>query len=440
MMKVKTRTLIALEKRLTPQSAPPHGYLKTGRLLHIGATLIHAYLPGVFMGEVCRLLPDGALAEVVGIDGATALLSPFVSTAGLFCGQPIQPLARRHLVAVGDDLLGRVVDGLGQPLDGGPALQGPWRDYDALPPPPLSRQLIEKPMLTGIRAIDSVLTCGEGQRIGIFAAAGVGKSTLMAMLCNSPDSDINVLVLIGERGREVREFIEQTLGEDVRNRCVMVVSTSDRPALERMRALFVATTIAEAFRDQGKRVLLFADSLTRYARAAREIALASGEVAVPGSYPPCVFAALPRLLERAGKSERGSITAFYTVLVEGDDMNEPLADEVRSLLDGHIVLSRRLAESAHFPAIDVLASLSRIMPMVTSAEHRELANTLRRRLSVYRDVELLVRVGEFTRGEDPQADCAVESYPAICHFLQQQGNELCNLDELLQQLRYLTGN
>ncbi len=429
----------ALERRLTPLNELPNGYIKTGRLLHIGTTLLTAYLPGVFMGEVCRLLPEGALAEVVGIDGANALLSPFVSTAGLYYGQQVQPLARRHLVPVGQDLLGRVIDGLGQALDDGPELQGPWRDYDAPPPSPLARQLIKSPMLTGIRAIDSLLTCGEGQRIGIFAAAGVGKSTLLSMLCRSPDSEINVLVLIGERGREVREFIEQTLGEEVRSRCVIVVSTSDRPVLERMRALFVATTIAEAFRDRGQRVLLFADSLTRYARAAREIALASGEVAVPGSYPPCVFAALPRLLERAGKGERGSITAFYTVLVEGNDMNEPLADEVRSLLDGHIVLSRRLAESAHFPAIDILASLSRIMPMVTSAEHQALANALRSQLSVYRDVELLVRVGEFQRGEDSQADHAVDSYPAICHFLKQQDNESCNLDELLPQLRYLTG-
>lgn len=260
----------------------------------------------------------------------------------------------------------------------------------------------------------------------------------MSMPCRSPDSDINVLVLIGERGREVIELIEKTLGEATRRRCVMVVSTSDRPALERMRALWVATTIAEAFRDRGKRVLLFADSLTRYARAAREIALAGGEVAVSGGYPPSVFAALPRLLERAGKGILGSITAFYTVLVESDDMNEPLADEVRSLLDGHIVLSRRLAEAAHFPAIDVLASLSRLMPMVASGEHQALANAIRQLLSVYRDVELLVRIGEFVRGEDPQADRAVDRYFDICHFLQQQSNEPCNLDELLAQMRYLT--
>lgn len=438
MITMKADVLAAIEQSLTPVRDLPQGCLKTGRLLHVGSTLLNAYLPGVFMGEVCCLLPEGALAEVVSIDGATALLSPFASTAGLYWGQRVRPMGRRHRVPVGEDLLGRVLDGMGLPLDDGPDLQGPWRDYDGPPPSPLLRQLIEKPMLTGIRTIDSLLTCGEGQRIGIFAAAGVGKSTLMSMLCQSPDSDINVLVLIGERGREVREFIEQTLGEETRRRCIMVVSTSDRPALERMRALWVATTIAEAFRDRGKRVLLFADSLTRYARAAREIALASGEPAVSGSYPPSVFAALPRLLERAGKGAVGSITAFYTVLVESDDMNEPLADEVRSLLDGHIVLSRRLAESAHYPAIDVLASLSRLMPMVTSDEHRALANALRHLLSVYREVELLVRIGEYVHGEDPQADQAVEMYSEICLFLQQQSNQPCDLDELLEQMRYLT--
>ncbi|WP_430623534.1 EscN/YscN/HrcN family type III secretion system ATPase [Morganella morganii] len=435
---MKAEMLAALEKSLTPLRDVPQGYLRTGRLLHVGATLIKAYLPGVFMGEMCCLLPEGGLAEVVGIDGSTAQLSPFASTAGLHYGQQVRSLGRRHRVPVGEDLLGRVLDGMGLPLDDGPAPQGPWRDYDAPPPSALLRRMIDKPMFTGIRAIDGLLTCGEGQRVGIFAAAGVGKSTLMSMLCRSPDSDINVLVLIGERGREVREFIEKTLEEETRRRCVIVVSTSDRPALERMRALSVATTIAEAFRDRGKRVMLFADSLTRYARAAREIALAGGEVAVSGSYPPGVFAALPRLLERAGRSTLGSITAFYTVLVESDDMNEPLADEVRSLLDGHIVLSRRLAEAAHFPAIDILASISRLMTMVAGSEHQMLANAIRTLLSTYRDVELLVRVGEFVRGEDALADLAVDRYSAICHFLQQQSNEPCDRDELLAQMRYLT--
>lgn len=433
-----TSTLQGIARRLTPICEPPQGDIKTGSIQHVGATLLTAYLPEVFMGEICQLLPDKMLAEVVGIEGDVVQLSPFGATTGLQSGQPVSPLRQRHRIRVGEALLGRVVDGLGHALDDGPALQGNWRDFDAVPPCALKRQLIDTPLITGVRAIDSLLTCGEGQRVGIFAAAGVGKSQLLSMLCHSSDADINLLVLIGERGREVREFLQQALGEETLKRSVVVVSTSDRPALERMRALFVATTIAEDFRDRGYRVLLLVDSLTRYARAAREIGLAAGEIAVSGGYPPGVFAALPRLLERAGKGERGSITAFYTVLVEGDDMNEPLADEVRSLLDGHIVLSRRLAESGHFPAIDVLASLSRIMPAVTSERHREYARQVRHWLAVYREVELLVRVGEFQRGEDPDADRAVDAYPNICAFLQQHRSEICDIDILMEKLHRLT--
>ncbi|MFT8211851.1 MAG: EscN/YscN/HrcN family type III secretion system ATPase [Symbiopectobacterium sp.] len=427
----------AVSQRLHWSGPPPDGIDMTGQVLHISTTLLKVRLPGVFMGELCRILPSGSLAEVVGLDGEDALLSPFASTVGLFCGQKVQPLRRRQQVPVGEALLGRVVDGLGQMLDGNETWQGPWRDFDAPPPEALVRGIIDRPVLTGVRAIDSLLTCGEGQRIGIFAAAGVGKSTLLSMLCHGADCDVIVLALIGERGREVREFLEHSLNEEIRRRCVVVVATSDRPPLERMRALFVATTIAESFRDRGKRVLLLADSLTRYARAAREIAVEAGERVAAGSYPPGVFAALPRLLERTGKGRCGSITAFYTVLVEGDDMNEPLADEVRSLLDGHIVLSRQLAEAAHFPAIDVLASVSRTMPSVTSQKHLALANDVRRLLSVYREVELLVRVGEYQQGEDPLADLAVKKHAAINAFLQQQESESCHHDELLQQLSTL---
>lgn len=438
MMKTEFSSLVdTVSQRLTLSGGPPDGIDMTGRVLHISASLLKVRLPGVFMGELCQILPDGTLAEVVAVDGEDALLSPFASTVGLFCGQKVRPLRRRQQVPVGEALLGRVIDGLGQMLDGNAVWQGPWRDFDAPPPAALVRGIIDRPLLTGVRAIDSLLTCGEGQRIGIFAAAGVGKSTLLSMLCHGADCDMIVLALIGERGREVREFLEHSLDEKTRRRCVVVVATSDRPPLERMRALFVATTIAESFRDRGRRVLLLADSLTRYARAAREIAIEAGERAVAGSYPPSVFAALPRLLERSGKGRCGSITAFYTVLVEGDDMNEPLADEVRSLLDGHIVLSRQLAEAAHFPAIDVLASVSRIMPNVTSQTHLTLANNVRRLLSVYRDVELLVRVGEYQQGEDSLADLAVEKYAAINAFLQQQENEPCHRDLLLQRLSTL---
>lgn len=430
--------IAALEQRLSHYHQPPGGYAISGKLQHVGSTLLTALLPGVVMGEICRVLPANILAEVIHIDGLQASLSPFAPTGGLRCGQMLIPLGHRFRVPVGCGLQGRVIDGLCQPLDGGAALAGPWRDFDVSPPCALKRNIIQQPMLTGIRAIDSLITCGEGQRVGIFSAAGTGKSTLMAAIGHSSMADINVFALIGERGREVREFLQE-MGEEIRSRSVFVVATSDRPALERLRALFVATTIAESFRDQGKKVLLLADSLTRYARAAREIALAAGESSGAGGYPPSVFSALPRLLERAGKNEFGSITAFYTVLVEGDDINEPLADEVRSLLDGHIILSRRLAESGHFPAIDVLTSLSRVMPMVTSEEHRKLAASLRNLLSVWREVELLVRVGEYKRGEDPVADRAVEAWPRICEFLRQRGTKSCNIEELLQKMRQLTG-
>lgn len=415
----------------------PNGYEMVGRIQHIGPTLLTACLPNVFMGELCQLLPGEALAEVISIDGTRVQLSPFDTTVGLCYGQEVRPLGYRHHIAVGEALLGRIIDGMGRTLDDHPNPDGIYRDIDAPPPAALQRQRIDKTLLTGIRAIDGLMTLGEGQRIGIFAAAGVGKSTLLSMLCQAPDTDINVLVLIGERGREVREFIECTFGSQVLQRSVIVVATSDRPALERMRALFVATTVAEAFRDSGKRVLLLVDSLTRYARAAREIGLAAGEPPVAGGYPPSVFATLPRLLERAGKGLRGSITACYTVLVEGDNMNEPLADEVRSLLDGHIVLSRSLAESNHFPAIDVLASLSRLMSAITDKAHCALAGEARRLLALYRDVELLIRVGEFQRGEDQQADRAVDAYPALCAFLQQSESEPCTLEALQRQLQQL---
>ncbi|ECG8588916.1 EscN/YscN/HrcN family type III secretion system ATPase [Salmonella enterica subsp. salamae] len=426
-----------LMRRLKAKKPFPDGYRRCGRIEDISATLLNAWLPGVFMGELCRITPGGKLAEVVGINGNKVLLSPFTSTTGLHCGQQVMALRRRHQVPVGEALLGRVIDGFGHPLDGKALPEVCWKDYDAMPPPAMVRRPITQPLMTGIRAIDSIATCGEGQRVGIFSAPGVGKSTLLAMLCNAPDADVNVLVLIGERGREVREFIDFTLSEDTRKRCVIVVATSDRPALERVRALFVATTIAEFFRDEGKRVILLADSLTRYARAARDIALAAGETAVSGGYPPGVLSALPKLLERAGMGEKGSITAFYTVLVEADDMNEPLADEVRSLLDGHIVLSRRLAEMGHYPAIDVLATLSRVFPAVAGDEHRQLATALRQHLALYQEVELLIRIGEYQKGQDTATDKAIDTYPNICTFLRQSKDEVCEVELLIEKLQQI---
>ncbi|QHB34571.1 EscN/YscN/HrcN family type III secretion system ATPase [Yersinia canariae] len=418
-----------LQQQLRLSSPPPSGLAFCGPILDVGPTLLRAHLPGVALGELCQMTSPDMLAEVVGIEQQTALLSPFASSAGLRCGQWVSPLGHAHRIRVGADLLGRVLDGLGMPMDGGPQLTGHWRELDYPPPDPLTRQPVQQVLTTGIRAIDGVLTCGEGQRIGIFAAAGVGKSSLLSMLCAGCSADITVLALIGERGREVREFLEQVLTPDIRRRTVVVVATSDRPALERQKGIYTATTVAEYFRERGLKVLLMADSLTRYARAAREIGLAAGELPVMGSFPASVFAALPRLLERAGHSERGSITAFYTVLVEGDDMNEPVADEVRSLLDGHIVLSRQLAGAGHYPAIDIAASVSRVMPQIASARHQALAQKLRHMQACYQEIELLVRVGEYQEGQDLQADEALQRYPAICAFLQQESSLLsCKTD------------
>ncbi len=417
-----------LQQQLRLSSSPPDGIECCGPILDVGPTLIRAHLPGVKLGELCQIESPNMLAEVVAIEQQTALLSPFAASAGLSCGQWVRPLGHTHRVQVGADLLGRILDGLGVPMDSGPPLSGHWCELDRSPPDPLIRQPIQQILTTGIRAVDGLLSCGEGQRLGIFAAAGVGKSTLLSMLCAGSHADVMVLALIGERGREVREFLEQVLTVETRARTVVVVATSDRPALERLKGIYTATRVAEYFRDCGLKVLLMADSLTRYARAAREIGLAAGELPAAGSFPPSVFAALPRLLERAGNSAQGSITAFYTVLVEGDDMNEPVADEVRSLLDGHIVLSRKLAGAGHYPAIDIAASVSRIMPQIVTGEHLALAQKLRQMQTCYQEIELLVRVGEYQAGHDLQADEALARYPAICAFLQQENRLSCNSD------------
>ncbi|WP_145525955.1 EscN/YscN/HrcN family type III secretion system ATPase [Yersinia rohdei] len=433
-----------LQQQLCMPASPPKGIESCGPILDVGPTLISAHLPGVALGELCHIGSVDMLAEVVAIEQQTALLSPFASSTGLRSGEWVRPLGHAHRIRVGPDLMGRVLDGLGVPIDSGPALTGYWRELDNSPPDPLTRQPVQHLLTTGIRAIDGVLSCGEGQRIGIFAAAGVGKSSLLGMLCAGCSADITVLALIGERGREVREFLEQVLTPEARARTVIVVATSDRPALERLKGIYTATTVAEYFRECGLKVLLMADSLTRYARAAREIGLAAGEIPAMGSFPASVFAALPRLLERAGNSAQGSITAFYTVLVEGDDMNEPVADEVRSLLDGHLVLSRQLAGAGHYPAIDIAASISRIMPQIASVAHLALAQKLRRMQSCYQEIELLVRVGEYQEGQDLQADEALAHYPAIRAFLQQEhslssGQTATDLNHTLTQLAHALG-
>ncbi|QDQ25066.1 EscN/YscN/HrcN family type III secretion system ATPase [Chitinimonas arctica] len=408
-----------------------------GRIIDVGPTILRASLPGVSLGELCRLEGRGIDAEVVSIEGPIALLSPFAEPVGIGRGELVRPLGYRHRIAVGDFLVGSVLDGLGNPLTELPARDDSRTEYrtlDRRAPDPLTRPIIDTPLPLGVKVIDGLLTCGRGQRIGIFAAAGGGKSTLLSMICDGSHADVIVLALVGERGREVREFLEHALTPEARARTVVVVSTSDRPALERLKAAYTATTIAEYFRDQGKSVLLMVDSLTRFARAVREIGLASGEKPAAGSFPPSLFAQLPRLLERAGPAVTGSITGIYTVLVEGDNMNEPVADEVRSILDGHIILSRKLAESNHYPAIDVGASISRIMNQIVPAKQRELAGKVRRMMARYKEIELLVRVGEYQKGQDAEADEALARRDAIGAFLRQGVDEKSSLEDTVRML------
>ncbi|MFL9950538.1 type III secretion system ATPase SctN [Paraburkholderia agricolaris] len=415
-----------------------------GRVLQVVGTLIRATAPSVRIGEICRLRNPGdpveTQAEVVGITREAALLTPLGSTHGISSFTEVIPTGRTHMIPVGNALLGRVLDGLGQPLDydaRGPLRADAHYPVYAEAPHPLRRRPIETPLPLGVRVLDGLLTCGEGQRIGIFAAAGGGKSTLLAMLAKGADVDVTVIAMIGERGREVREFIEHELGEDGLARAVVVCATSDKSSMERVKAAYAATAIAEYFRDQGKKVLLLMDSVTRFARALREIGLASGEPPTRRGYPPSVFATLPRLMERPGNVERGSITALYTVLVEGDDMTEPVADETRSILDGHIVLSRQLANAGHYPAIDVLASVSRVMTSVATPAHQTHARRVRELLAKYNEVELLVKIGEYRTGSDPLADEAVQKIDAIRAFLRQETDEHAGLDSTVAQLARL---
>lgn len=417
----------------------PHseGMYWEGRILEISSTLLKVSIPKARMGDLCEILPERLLAEVVAVSEGGTFVSPFGDTTGLQKGQWIRSCGKEYHIALSDELKGTLVDGLGRPL--GNALSQPdeYRPFYSAPPDPMTRQIISEPLPLGVKAIDGMLTFAKGQRMGIFAAAGGGKSTLLSMLCDGTLADVIVIALVGERGREVREFVELTLSKEARQRSVIVVATSERPALERLKASWTATTIAEYFRDKGLDVLLLVDSLTRYARAAREVGLASGEPPVAGGFPPSVFAGLPRLLERAGPASVGSISAIYTVLVEGDNLNEPVADEVRSLLDGHIILSRKLAEQNHYPAIDVSKSVSRVMHMVADKEHVRLAGEVRRMMSLYKDIELLVRVGEYQPGKDPEADRALKKWPEIREFLCQATNEQIPFSLMLERLNHV---
>jgi len=413
-----------------------------GRITEIVGMLIRAIVPNVKMGEICLVKREGEplIAEVVGFTKDEVFLSPLGEMTGIGPSSEVIPTRLPLHIKVGPKLLGRVLDGMGRPLD--EATKGPLvleETYSVInpPPDPLEREMINKPISVGIRAIDGVLTAGRGQRIGIFAAAGGGKSTTLGMMARYAKADVNVIALIGERGREVREFIEHDLGEEGLSRSVIVVSTSDQAAQLRLNAAYVGTSIAEYFRDQGKTVILMMDSVTRFARALREVGLAAGEPPARAGYTPSVFATLPKLLERSGNSAKGSITAFYTILVAGDDMNEPVADEVRSILDGHIILSSELARQYHYPAIDVLASVSRILPNVTSEEHRKLIGQVREVLANYKKNELLIRIGEYKPGSDKQADFAIKYIDKVNRFLKQKVDEKCSFEETMEQLQAL---
>jgi len=417
-----------------------------GRVTQVTGTIIRAVLPAVKVGEVCILRNPGEdfemKGEVVGLARDAALITPIGDMFGISTATEVVPTGRAHMVPVGLGLLGRVLDGLGRPLD--EAERGPLEASKFYPvfadaPDPLKRRIIDRPLELGVRALDGLLTCGEGQRLGIFAAAGGGKSTLMGMLVKGADVDVTVVALIGERGREVREFLEHELGADGRRKSVIVCATSDKSSMERAKAAYVATAIAEYFRDQGMRVLFLMDSVTRFARAQREIGLAAGEPPTRRGYPPSVFAILPKLMERVGMNEHGSITALYTVLVEGDDMTEPVADETRSILDGHIVLSRKLAASNHYPAIDILASTSRVMGSVVSEEHKRAAGRIRELMAKYQEVELLVKIGEYKQGSDNNTDEAIEKNNSIISFLRQRTDETSTLDEAVEGIQTITG-
>ncbi len=411
-----------------------------GKIIEVKGTMIKAILPKAKVGALCKIVnihdKKNFYAEIVGFTDQYALLTPLGDIVGIAKESYVQCFDSTHSIQVSPDMVGHIYDAMGKLRDKTDfqfSNASDWPVY-ADPPDPLDRKMVENHFSLGIRSIDALLTCGEGQRIGIFAGAGVGKTTLLGMMAKNSEADINVIALIGERGREVNEFLSRELGEEGLARSVVIIATSDRPPMERVKAAFVATAVAEYFRDMGKKVLLLMDSVTRFARAYREIGLAAGEPPTRRGFPPSVFSALPKLLERSGNSDKGSITAFYTTLVEGDDMSDPIADEVRSILDGHLVLSRDLADQAHYPAIDVLASKSRVMDAVVESQHLESANEIKKLYAKYNEIELLVQLGEFKSGNDPVADKAVKRISAIKKFLQQRPHENILFSETIPAL------
>jgi FliI/YscN family ATPase len=400
-----------------------------GRVTRVVGLVLEATGVEAGLGALCRITSHSrdhsVLAEVVGFHERGVLLMPLGELDGLHSGAIVQPLGRTFGVDVGPGMLGRVLNGLGHPIDGKGKLDVIERvPLSAEPPNPLHRQTIDRPLETGVRALDGLLTIGRGQRVGIFAGSGVGKSTMLGMIARHAQADVNVIALLGERGREVRDFIEHSLGEEGLARSVLVVATGDQAALVRARGALVATAIAEYFRDQGKHVLLMVDSVTRVAMAWREIGLATGEPPTTKGYPPSVFASLPRLLERAGNAAVGGITGIYTVLVDGDDFNEPVADAARSILDGHIVLTRRLAGQNHFPAIDVLESKSRLRDYIVNDVQRHAGGAMMRLEAAYREKEDLIMVGAYQKGSDPYVDAAIVYRERVLEFLQQRPDEI----------------
>lgn len=412
-----------------------------GRVTGLVGIVIKAVLPEAWVGELCYIQnPHGKRlkAEVVGFDRNEALLMPLGDLANIGMASEVIPSGHGLTVRVGQGLLGRVLNGLGEPRD--VATRGPLmvdREYPVMAPPPdpLVRKRILEPMPVGVKAMDGILTVGEGQRVGLFAAAGGGKSTFLGMVARNTAAEVNIIALIGERGREVNDFIEESLGEEGMSRSVVVVATSDEPSLVRLKAAYVAQAIADYFRDSGKKVMLMMDSVTRFARAQREVGLATGEPPARAGFTPSVFSELPKLLERAGNSDKGSITGFYTVLVEGDDMTEPVADEVRSILDGHVILSRALASQGHYPAIDINSSVSRVFTAVTDREHQDAAGRLRRLLAIYTENKDAILYNIYKKGTDKDIDEAIDKIEPILKFLQQRTEEKFSYEEVLDLLK-----
>lgn len=416
----------------------------SGRIAEVIGLTVESVGPPVALGEMCALrLSNGrkVRSSVIGFRNGRVISMPLDEMDGIQLGDRIVACDDARNLRVGPDLLGRVLDGFGEPMDGGAPLRGAaLYDLHAVPPDAMDREHITEPLITGIRAIDAFLPCGKGQRVGFFGGSGVGKSTLLGAITRHNHSDVTVIALIGERNREVRAFLEQEMGPEARKRSVVVVATSDRPAPLRVRACFVALAVAEYFRDQGKSVLLVMDSVTRLAMAQREIGLAAGEPPSQKGYTPSVFALLPKIFERAGNFKKGSITGFFTVLVEGDDFNEPICDACRSILDGHVILSRKLGSAGHYPAIDILNSVSRLSTRVASTAHQADAQKLRQALAIYRSSEDLIRLGAYAAGSDARLDASVKLHDRLMSFLQQPMEESASLDATLQSMSELAAD